>query len=235
MSRKYLRWTHQEDQVLIDILLQLYESGEIKNGTLQGHPNAKGLHNTRLVHWDELCKIFEYNRVDGTESMTPNDAASLLEAEIRATDSAPYPPFDTYAGDSNPIMEDLINEGFDMHAEGLRDVGEDVPTEGGDESASRAPKKVKANSSGTKRTRAKATDEYLNAIQVQMESMTGTLVTASTQIVRLANNICLPDDIAVKRTRVIEEITRLPGITYAQRLKAHRIFMKEPGDLEAFF
>ena len=58
--------------------------------------------------------------------MTANDAASALEAEIRATGSAPYPPFQTYADASNPIMEDLINDGFDMNAEGLRDVVEEA-------------------------------------------------------------------------------------------------------------
>ncbi|CAN0919495.1 hypothetical protein LINGRAHAP2_LOCUS31487 [Linum grandiflorum] len=302
MSRKYMRWTFQEDQVLFDILLELHECGELKNGTLQGcgynqvqkrmqerlpntkhdaesiktkfryyknkfsaqleimnasglgwddekgcctcdnevwtnwvkgHKHASGLQNARLARWNELCKIFEYSRADGTESMTPNDAASALEAEIRATDSAPYPQFDTYASDSNPIMEDLINEGFDMNAEGLRDVADAV--DGPEETMSRETEKGKATSSGMKRTRAKATDEYLNALQTQMESMTGTLTTTSTQIVRLANNMCLPDDIATKRSRVIDEITRLPGISYGQRLKAHRIFMKEPSDLEAFF
>ncbi|CAN0887113.1 hypothetical protein LINGRAHAP2_LOCUS15535 [Linum grandiflorum] len=294
------RWKHF--QVLFDILLELHECGELKNGTLQGcgynqvqkrmqerlpntkhdaesiktkfhyyknkfsaqleimnasglgwddekgcctcdkevwtnwvkgHKHASRLQNARLARWNELCKIFEYSRADGTESMTPNDAASALEAEIRATDSAPYPQFDTYASDSNPIMEDLINEGFDMNAEGLRDVADAV--DGPEETMSRETEKGKATSSGMKRTRAKATDEYLNALQTQMESMTGTLTTTSTQIVRLANNMCLPDDIATKRSRVIDEITRLPGISYGQRLKAHRIFMKEPSDLEAFF
>ncbi|CAN0907274.1 hypothetical protein LINGRAHAP2_LOCUS24712 [Linum grandiflorum] len=160
-----------------------------------------------------------------------NRKAQFLFQRSGETISAPYPPYDTFATDSNPFMEDLINAGYDMNEEGLRDVAEEASADGDEETASRAPEKSKGTSSGTKRTRAKTTYDYMNAIQVHMGVMTGTLTTTMAQIVRLANNLCLPDDIATKRTRVIDELSRLPGISYAQRLKAHRIFMKEPGDL----
>ncbi|CAN0879926.1 hypothetical protein LINGRAHAP2_LOCUS13373 [Linum grandiflorum] len=260
MLRKYLKWTHEEDEVLLEdtdsIKTKFYyyknkftAQLEIMNASglgwddergfytceKEGHPNARGLHNIKLVRWDELCKIFEYSHADRTESMTTSDASSVLEAEIWASDSAPCPPYDTFAEDSRPIMEDLINAGFDMNAEGLHDVAEDASAEGGEETVSREPEKPKSSSSGTKRNRARATEDYLNAIRVHMGSMIGTLTTTSVQIVRVANNLCLLDDIATKRSRVIDELTTLPGISYAQHLKAHRILMKEPGDLEAFF
>ncbi|CAN1336725.1 hypothetical protein LINPERPRIM_LOCUS37276 [Linum perenne] len=61
-----------------------------------------------LPYWDELCKIFEVSTADGTEGMTPIDASSILEAEMRARDGAPYPT-DSYAAETTPMMEDLIN------------------------------------------------------------------------------------------------------------------------------
>ncbi|CAN0921015.1 hypothetical protein LINGRAHAP2_LOCUS32382 [Linum grandiflorum] len=77
------------------------------DGWVKGHPAVKGLWKTKLAHWDELCKIFEFNRADGTKAMTANDAASVLEAELGATGSNPVPSYDTYDADRNPIMADL--------------------------------------------------------------------------------------------------------------------------------
>ncbi|CAN1826956.1 hypothetical protein LINPERHAP1_LOCUS31772 [Linum perenne] len=39
---------------------------EIFAGWVKGHKLAAGLNNTKLHRWDEMCKIFEVNRADGT-------------------------------------------------------------------------------------------------------------------------------------------------------------------------
>ncbi|CAN1146478.1 hypothetical protein LINPERHAP2_LOCUS15271 [Linum perenne] len=82
------------------------------------------MNNTKLHIWDEMCKIFEVIRVDGTESMTVDDAVSRLEGQLRASSTT----FDTYAAETNPMMEDFINQGYDMNVEGLKDVKEDTAT-----------------------------------------------------------------------------------------------------------
>ncbi|CAN1146750.1 hypothetical protein LINPERHAP2_LOCUS15467, partial [Linum perenne] len=155
MPRTYKAWSQQEEIFFYDILLALYEAGNIQGGTLRdcgytdiqkqlkvlapntkqtadscktkfryGHKLAAGMNNTKLHMWDELCKIFEVNRADGTESMTPADAVSRLEGQLRAS----WTTFDNYAAETTPMMEDFINEGYDMNAEGLKDVEEDTAT-----------------------------------------------------------------------------------------------------------
>ncbi|CAN1837460.1 hypothetical protein LINPERHAP1_LOCUS35111 [Linum perenne] len=199
---------------------------DIFAGWVKSHKGAAGLNNCRLPFWDELCKIFEVSRANGTEGMTPADAASRLEAELRATGSAPY-PVDSYGADTTPMMEDLINQGYDMRAEGLKDVEEDT-------TASSVDKKGKTTSS-QKRTRQQATDDYLAGIKEQMEKFQDNIATTASHIERLANTWCLPEDIASKRQYLVDEVKCLEGITYSQSLKAIRLLMKDPADLESFF
>ncbi|CAN1762348.1 hypothetical protein LINPERHAP1_LOCUS8321 [Linum perenne] len=181
------------------------------------------MNNTKLHMWDELCKIFEVNRADGTESMTPADAASRLEGQLRQ----PSTTFDTYAAETTPMMEDFINQGYDMNAEGLQDVEEDTATKDPTD-------KGKGTSSGTKRSRQQTTDNYLAAIHEQMETFQASIDKTTTNIERLTNNWCLPVDVASRRELLVDEMKKLPGISYRQSLKAIRILMKDPTDLETF-
>ncbi|CAN1173346.1 hypothetical protein LINPERHAP2_LOCUS30616 [Linum perenne] len=192
---------------------------------VKGHKYSAGMNGCRLPYWDDLCKIFEASRATGTEGMTPADAASRLEAELRATDSAPYPT-DSYAADTTPMMEDLINQGFDINAEGLKDMEEDTAATPAD--------KIEKSTSGQKRSRQQATEDYLASIKEQMEKFQETITTATTNIERLTNTWCLPVDVANRREYIIDEVKRLEGISYSQSLKAIRMLMKEPSDLETF-
>ncbi|CAN1852274.1 hypothetical protein LINPERHAP1_LOCUS40587 [Linum perenne] len=196
---------------------------DIFAGWVKGHKLAAGLNNTKLHRWDELCKIFEVNRADGTESMTPADAASRLEGQLRASETT----FDTYAAETTPVMEDFINQGYDMNAEGLKDAEEDTATK-------ESTDKGKGTSSGTKRSRQQTTDNYLAAIHEQMVTFQATIERTTTNIERLTNNWCLPEDVASRRKFLVDEIKRLPGITYRQSLQAIRILMKDLADLETF-
>ncbi|CAN1347485.1 hypothetical protein LINPERPRIM_LOCUS41133 [Linum perenne] len=155
--------------------------------------------------------------------MTPADAASRLEGQLRASETT----FDTYAAETTPVMEDFINQGYDMNAEGLKDAEEDTATK-------ESTDKGKGTSSDTKRSRQQTTDNYLAAIHEQMETFQATIEGTTTNIERLTNNWCLPEDVASRRKFLVDEIKRLPGITYRQSLQAIRILMKDPADLETF-
>ncbi|CAN1152981.1 hypothetical protein LINPERHAP2_LOCUS19093 [Linum perenne] len=192
---------------------------------VKGHTYSAGMNGCRLPYWDDLCKIFEASRATGTEGMTPADATSRLEAELRATDSAPYPT-DSYAADTTPMMEDLINQGFDIRAEGLKDMEEDTTATPAD--------KIEKSTSGQKRSRQQATEDYLASIKEQMEKFQETITTATTNIERLTNTWCLPVDVANRREYIMDEVKRLEGISYSQSLKAICMLMKEPSDLETF-
>ncbi|CAN1154240.1 Putative nuclease HARBI1, partial [Linum perenne] len=200
---------------------------DIFAGWVKSHKLAAGLNNCRLPFWDELCKIFEVSRADGTEGMTPADAASRLEAELRATDSAPDPVSDNYGAETAPMMEDLINQGFDMRAEGLKDMEEDG-------TATSVDKKDKSTS-GSKRSRQSMTDDYLCALKDQMGKFQESITNTASNIERLTNSWCLPEDVISRRESLVDEVNRLDGITYKQSLKAIRMLMKDPADLETFF
>ncbi|CAN1162241.1 hypothetical protein LINPERPRIM_LOCUS1279 [Linum perenne] len=200
-------------------------------GWVKSHKQAAGMNNTRLPYWDELCKIFEVTLADGSESMTARDAASRLERQIRRERS-----FDAYAAETTPMMEDLINEGYDMNAEGLKDVEEDTATKDvEDDTATKGVSdKGKGMSSGSKRPRQQATENYLAAINEQMASFQESIARTTSNIERLTNNWCMPEDVASRRQFLVDEINRLPGISYRQGLKAIRILMKDPADWETF-
>ncbi|CAN1273488.1 hypothetical protein LINPERPRIM_LOCUS15068 [Linum perenne] len=153
MSRTYKAWSQQEEQFLFDILLAEHDAGRIKS-----HKLAAGLNNTKLHRWDEMCKNFEVHRADGTDSMTPAGAASRLEGQLCHSQVSN----DNYAAETTPMMEDFINQGYDMNAEGLKVVEEDTATK-------ESTKKGKGTSSaGSKRSRQQMTEDYLAAINDQM-------------------------------------------------------------------
>ncbi|CAN1154021.1 hypothetical protein LINPERHAP2_LOCUS19767 [Linum perenne] len=153
MSRTYKAWSQQEEQFLFDILLAEHDAGRIKS-----HKLAAGLNNTKLHRWDEMCKNFEVHHADGTYSMTPADAASRLEAQLCRSQVCN----DNYATETTPMMDDFINQGYDMNAEGLKVVEEDTATKESTE------KGKGTSSAGSKRSRQQTTEDYLAAINDQM-------------------------------------------------------------------
>ncbi|CAN1162242.1 hypothetical protein LINPERPRIM_LOCUS1279 [Linum perenne] len=87
---------------------------------------------------------------------------------------------------------------------------------------------------GSKRPRQQATENYLAAINEQMASFQESIARTTSNIERLTNNWCMPEDVASRRQFLVDEINRLPGISYRQGLKAIRILMKDPADWETF-
>ncbi|CAN1756716.1 Putative nuclease HARBI1 [Linum perenne] len=74
----------------------------------------------------------------------------------------------------------------------------------------------------------------LDGINAQMEIFQETIARTTANIERLTNNWCLPEDVASRRALLVEEIERLPGISYRQGLLAIRIMMKDHADMETF-
>ncbi|CAN1279475.1 hypothetical protein LINPERPRIM_LOCUS17044 [Linum perenne] len=87
---------------------------------------------------------------------------------------------------------------------------------------------------GSKRSRQQATENYLAAINEQMASFQESIARTTSNIERLTNNWCMPEDVASRRQFLVDEINRLPGISYRQGLKAIRLLMKDPADWETF-
>ncbi|CAN1189949.1 hypothetical protein LINPERHAP2_LOCUS40200 [Linum perenne] len=109
--------------------------------------------------------------------MTPADAASRMEGQLRPSQTT----FDTYATETTPMMEEFINQGYDMNAEGLKDVEKDTTTK-------ESTDKGKATSSaGNKRSCQQMTEDYLSAINDQMR-------TFGENIARTTTNIQHPTD-----------------------------------------
>ncbi|CAN1774785.1 hypothetical protein LINPERHAP1_LOCUS13089 [Linum perenne] len=197
---------------------------EIFAGWVKCHKLAAGLNNTKLHRWDEMCKIFEVHRADGTDSMTAADAASRLEGQLRRSQVSN----DNYAAETTPMMEDFINQGYDMNAEGLKDVEEDTATKESTE------KGKGSSSAGSKCSRQQMTEDYLAAINDQMGTFGENIARTSANIERLTDNWCMPVDVASRRAYLVDEIKRLPGISYRQSLLAIRILMKDNADWETF-
>ncbi|CAN1234363.1 hypothetical protein LINPERPRIM_LOCUS4196 [Linum perenne] len=91
------------------------------------------------------------------------------------------------------------------------------------------------STSGSKRSRQSMTDDYLCALKDQMGKFQESITNTASNIERLTNSWCLPEDVISRRESLVDEVNRLDGITYKQSLKAIRMLMKDPADLETFF
>ncbi|CAN1175282.1 hypothetical protein LINPERPRIM_LOCUS30751 [Linum perenne] len=78
------------------------------------------------------------------------------------------------------------------------------------------------------------TEDYLAAINDQMGTFGENIARTSANIERLTDNWCMPVDVASRRAYLVDEIKRLPGISYRQSLLAIRILMKDNADWETF-
>ncbi|CAN1334595.1 hypothetical protein LINPERPRIM_LOCUS36457 [Linum perenne] len=79
------------------------------------------------------------------------------------------------------------------------------------------------------------TKDYLASINEQMGTLQESIARTTTNIERLTNNWCMPVDVASRREYLVDEIKRLPGISYHQSMLAMRILMKDPTDWETFY
>ncbi|CAN1164767.1 hypothetical protein LINPERPRIM_LOCUS33372 [Linum perenne] len=163
---------------------------------------ASGLNNKPLPYWDELCRIFGVDQALGADAVQPADAASKLEGEGRIYDlTDEYSHYDSFSipqsFDHNDVIEEIINQGIDLHATSLKEV-EEIS------SRKMQPKgkgKEKATSSGSKRSRQTFSEED------HMHISENIALTAE-NITNIATNYCIEGDLAVKRQYLYGELSK---------------------------
>ncbi|CAN1128672.1 hypothetical protein LINPERPRIM_LOCUS22387 [Linum perenne] len=124
------------------------------------HPKAKGLNKRPLPYWDQLCLIFGNSRALGADAVQLEDAASVLQGDISMEDATdinatPFPMADYDAAHSHELMQELLNAGFDLHANSLQSGTDDTTARKGNQPAT---------SSGQKRKRKNANDAYFASL-----------------------------------------------------------------------
>ncbi|CAN1273441.1 Sulfite oxidase [Linum perenne] len=203
---------------------------EVFAGWVKSHPKASGMNHKPMPYFDDLCVIFGVDQATGAHAVQPGDAVSRVvarpgvssymdEDEVEQGDSYNIPN----TGDHNAVMEDLINQGIDMHATGLRHVEAEITSK-------RDPVKGKeaATSSGSKRTRQQFTDEDRARIAASM-------VTTTESIGKIADSYCIEGDLALKRRSLYQELAKFPELTSNQRSRALRHLNRDDGDASTFF
>ncbi|CAN1232956.1 hypothetical protein LINPERPRIM_LOCUS3747 [Linum perenne] len=203
---------------------------EVFAGWVKSHPKASGMNHKPMPYFDDLCIIFGVDQATGAHAVQPGDAVSRVvarpgvssymdEDEVEQGDSYNIPN----TGDHNAVMEDLINQGIDMHATGLRHVEAEITSK-------RDPVKGKeaATSSGSKRTRQQFTDEDRARIAASM-------VTTTESIGKIADSYCIEGDLALKRRSLYQELAKFPELTSKQRSRALRHLNRDDGDASTFF
>ncbi|CAN1339740.1 hypothetical protein LINPERPRIM_LOCUS38603, partial [Linum perenne] len=101
---------------------------EVFSGCVKSHPKASGLNNKPFPQWDDLCFIFGDQKPTGADVVQPGDAASMVNSRARQSEYVDIgiEQVDSYTipsnVDHNVVMEDLINQGIDMHTTILKNL-----------------------------------------------------------------------------------------------------------------
>ncbi|CAN1136644.1 hypothetical protein LINPERPRIM_LOCUS41271 [Linum perenne] len=124
----------------------------------------------------------------------------------------------------NSVMEDLINQGIDMHATRLKEVEAEIS------SAHAGPKGKEAgnSSAGSKRSRQMFNDDERAAIAMSMAA-------TSENIARIATNYCLEGNLAARRQYLYDELTNFGRLTTTQVTKVMRHLYRDDGDASTYF
>ncbi|CAN1335198.1 hypothetical protein LINPERPRIM_LOCUS36667 [Linum perenne] len=183
------------------------------------HPKASGLNNKPLPFWDDLVFIFGNELPTGGDAVQPADAASRVQTRVGLSDGvgAEGEQVDSY------IMEDLLNQGIDMHATRLKDVEAEITSK-----AAGTKGKASGTSSGSKRSRQLFTDD-------DRLRLAGTMASASDNLARIANNYCIEGDLAVRRQYLYQELSTFPDLTFGQRTRIMRHLNRDDGDATTYF
>ncbi|CAN1234278.1 hypothetical protein LINPERPRIM_LOCUS4176 [Linum perenne] len=114
-------WDDANERVIAD--------DDVFSGWVKSHPKASGLNNKPLPFFEELSKVFSVNHAHGLDAVQATDATTVLEPIVHATefvgDYTP-PTVESYTFphnlDQEQVMEELINQGLDLQATGLKHV-----------------------------------------------------------------------------------------------------------------
>ncbi|CAN1317845.1 hypothetical protein LINPERPRIM_LOCUS30585, partial [Linum perenne] len=195
----------------------------------KSHPKASGLNNKPLPFWDDLVFIFGNELATGGDAVQPADAASRVQTRVGLSDGvgAEGEQVDSYSipsnVDHNAVMEDLLNQGIDMHATRLKDVEAEITSKAGGTKG-----KASGTFSGSKRSRQLFTDD-------DRLRLAGTMASASDNLARIANNYCIEGDLAVRRQYLYQELSTFPDLTFGQRTRIMRHLNRDDGDATTYF
>ncbi|CAN1186652.1 hypothetical protein LINPERPRIM_LOCUS10946 [Linum perenne] len=149
--REYKVWSKLEERTLMNCMIELSEKRVVEKGNfkltglkelermmhtrlehctlLASHPKASGLNNKPLPFFEELCKVFVVDHAHGLDAVQAVDAAIMLEPLVHATEFVgDYTPSNAESYtfppnlDHEKVMEELINQGLDFQATGLKHV-----------------------------------------------------------------------------------------------------------------
>ncbi|CAN1246822.1 hypothetical protein LINGRAPRIM_LOCUS3266 [Linum grandiflorum] len=201
---------------------------EIFHGWVLGHPKAKGLNNKPLPYLDDFYVIFGEDHALGVDAVQPSDAASKMQSAMSASntdegteraDSYTIPP----ELDHDAVMEDIINQGIDLDATGLKEVEAEITSK----QVQRKGKEV-ATSSGSKRGRMQFSED-------ERTRMVANLTITTKNIAKIATNYCIEGDLAVKRQHLYAELAKFTTLNVSERTRAMRHLNRDDGDAATFF
>ncbi|CAN1139121.1 hypothetical protein LINPERHAP2_LOCUS11079 [Linum perenne] len=202
------------------------------------HPKAKGLNKRPLPHWDQLCLIFGNSRALGADAVLLEDAASVLQGDISMEDATdingtPFPMADYDVVHSHEIMQELLNAGFDLHANSLQPPPQ-PPQSATDDTTARKGKQP-ATSSGQKRKRKNANDAYFASLQNRFDKFDENLGKTCMNIERIANTFCKDDCLTALRLNLFDELSSFQELSRQQVLQATRKLMNDDGEALTYF
>ncbi|CAN1299536.1 hypothetical protein LINPERPRIM_LOCUS24246 [Linum perenne] len=178
------------------------------------HPKAKGLNKRPLPHWDQLCLIFGNSRALGADAVLLEDAASVLQGDISMEDATdingtPFPMADYDVVHSHEIMQELLNAGFDLHANSLQPPPQPPQS---------------------------ATDDTTaTSLQNRFDKFDENLGKTCMNIERIANTFCKDDCLTALRLNLFDELSSFQELSRQQVLQATRKLMNDDGEALTYF
>ncbi|CAN1136650.1 hypothetical protein LINPERHAP2_LOCUS9590 [Linum perenne] len=193
------------------------------------HPKASGLNNKPLPQWDDLCFIFGAQTPTGADAVQPGDETSRVNARARQSEymDIGMEQVDSYTIpsniDHNVVMEELINQGIDMHATSLKDLEAEITSTNAAEKG-----KQTGASSGSKRSRQLFTED-------DRARIISTMAATSENIARIADTFCVEGELAVRRQILYQELCTFPDLNQAQRRTIMRHLNRDDADATIYF
>ncbi|CAN1192204.1 hypothetical protein LINPERHAP2_LOCUS41433 [Linum perenne] len=175
--------------------------------SLQSHPKASGLNNKPLPFWDDLYFSFGAEMATGADAVQLGDATSKVHSRggISSPVGADVEKVDSYTipsnVDHNAVMEDLINQGIDVHASSLKDIEAEITSKN-----AAAKGKQTGTSLGSKRPG----KLFMEDDRAQIVT---TMAIASDNIARIADSYYIEGELAVRRQSLYQELSGFPDLT----------------------
>ncbi|CAN1335201.1 hypothetical protein LINPERPRIM_LOCUS36667 [Linum perenne] len=215
-----------EEQMLVTCMRELVDERHVEKGNfkLSALKALERMMHTRL----EGCQLLAVPHIKSKVRYFKDKFAALLELkqasgfgwdETRGCVVADDDVFNGWV----KVMEDLLNQGIDMHATRLKDVEAEITSK-----AAGTKGKASGTSSGSKRSRQLFTDD-------DRLRLAGTMASASDNLARIANNYCIEGDLAVRRQYLYQELSTFPDLTFGQRTRIMRHLNRDDGDATTYF